>query len=38
MSANDGDRVTGTPLPADSEGDDSGCIASKVVFAARSKG
>lgn len=37
MSANNGDRVTRTPLSANGESDDSGSIASKVVFAAGTK-
>ncbi|KAI6767052.1 hypothetical protein HG531_011412 [Fusarium graminearum] len=33
MSTNDGDRVTGTPLSADGESNDSGCIASYKMVA-----
>jgi hypothetical protein len=38
MSADNGDRVTRTPLAADGESYDGRGIASKVVFAARAEG
>jgi hypothetical protein len=38
MSANNGNRVTRTPLAADGESYDSRGIAGKVVFAARAEG